>query len=461
MKKRSFDSSNATAISFMVVLLLSIFSVLYIYYGASFPRFNHLSSFSNSPSLPKKYQDQSDQKEKPITKWDPILQDESQISCDLSHYHYDLCSINSPTVLDPITSTFYVIGPKSPRNFIHKIRPYPRKWENLTMLKVKEITLISGPRSPKCDIIHNTTALVFSAGGYTGNFFHDFNDGFLPLFITIRSMSLSNQDVVLVIEKSRDWWVSKYSDLLGAFSNYPILNLDNENITHCFTSATLGLISHGFMTIKPKLMPKPTTLLDFHFFLNKAYSKAQQSNSLREVDRPKLVLFSRSGGVGRVILNEVEIKNMAENIGFNVIIFEPNHRTSMSEAHGLINDSHVAVGVHGAALTHFLFLRPGSIFIQVIPIGVDEVAEMCFGGPAKEMGLTYLEYKIRIEESSLIKKYNKLDPILVDPLASNKNWWALLGRVYLKEQNVELDLIRFRKYLNYAYKKAKRSMYKG
>lgn len=147
-------------------------------------------------------------------------------------------------------------------------------------------------------------------------------------------------------------------------------------------------------------------------------------------------------------------------MGFNVIVFEPKPETSLSETFRVLNESHVMVGVHGAALTHLLFLRPGSVFIQVVPIGTDSIADMCYGRPAKEMGLDYLEYKIRIEESSLVEKYNKYDPILQDPMSLEKKGWPILKRVYLKEQNVELNVFSFRKYLKYAYKKAKRFMYK-
>ncbi|CAO2829517.1 unnamed protein product [Amaranthus hypochondriacus] len=420
---------------------------------------------------------------------------QSTISCDRSHYHYDLCSINGPTVLDPKTSTFYAIGPTSPRQFMKKIRPYPRKWENFTMSNINQVTILSGPKGPLCDFTHNTSAILFSAGGYTGNFFHDFNEGFLALFITVRLMSLTSQDVNLVVQEAHDWWVSKYKNLLGAFSNYPIIILDDQKINHCFKSAILGLVSHGFMTIDPKLMPRPTTLLDFHLFLDKAYNKAQwpihsssscpiyparkgydrvrQTIPLSEktcnktqysippynLDQPKLILLSRANGSGRVMLNQIEIITMAENLGFNVTVFEPKPETPLSEAYGLMKETHVLLGIHGAALTHLLFLRPESIFIQVVPFGTDDVAEMCYGRPAKEMGLQYLEYKISIEESSLVEKYDKLDPILHDPM-SQKNGWVFLKKVYLKEQNVRLNLIRFRKYLKYAYKKAKIFMYK-
>lgn len=49
-------------------------------------------------------------------------------------------------------------------------------------------------------------------------------------------------------------------------------------------------------------------------------------------------------------------------------------------------------GVHGAALTHFLFLRPGSVLVQVVPVGLGWVAETCFETPAKAMKLEYIDY---------------------------------------------------------------------
>ncbi|XP_057530005.1 xylan glycosyltransferase MUCI21-like [Amaranthus tricolor] len=500
-KKFRFSIAMAMAILYVMLLTLSIV------YFASFLIFNVSSSSISMPPSSSTFQDnQVYQKEKQLSQQTSTPHIQSTISCDRSHYHYDLCSINCPTVLDSKTSTFYAIGPTSPRQFMQKIRPYPRKWENFTMSNINQVTILSGPKAPLCDVTHNTSALLFSAGGYTGNFFHDFNEGFLALFITVQLMSLTNQDVNLVIQEAHDWWVSKYKNLLGAFSNYPIIILDDQKINHCFKSAILGLVSHGFMTIDPKLMPRPTTLIDFHFFLDKAYNKAQwsilssssypiypvrkgynqncQTMPLSEkiaakttfdskktcnktqysippynLDQPKLILLSRANGSGRVMLNQIEIIIMAENLGFNVTVFEPKPETPLSEAYGLMKETHVLLGIHGAALTHLLFLRPESIFIQVVPIGTDDVAEMCYGRPAKEMGLQYLEYKISIEESSLVEKYDKLDPILHDPM-SQKNGWVFLKKVYLKQQNVRLNLIRFRKYLKYAYKKAKIFMYK-
>ncbi|KAK9675976.1 hypothetical protein RND81_11G045500, partial [Saponaria officinalis] len=403
------------------------------------------------------------QKQKPTIRWvgQPTSSSvQTTISCDNSHYHYDICSINGSTALDPTTSTFYTIGPTIGPN-LHpvKIKPYPRKWENSIMSKIKDVTLISSPKRPICDFHYNTSAIVFTSGGYTGNFFHDFNDGFIPLFVTVQSMSLSNWDITLVVGKSPGWWMNKYGDILQAFSVNPIVKLNNDTGIRCFRSVTVGLITHGFMTVNPHLLPNKT-IIHFHDFLNKAFFKAHHKDFSRFTTRPKLVLLSRTGQVGRVILNQAQLKTMAQQVGFDVLVFEPKPNTSMNEAFGLMNESHVLLGVHGAALTHLLFLRPGSVFIQVVPIGTDEIADLCYGRPAKKMGLDYMEYKIGIDESSLVEKYSINDPILTDPNSIRGMGWALLKKVYLKEQNVKLDLVRFRKYLTKAYKKAKRFMKK-
>lgn len=332
------------------------------------------------------------------------------------------------------------------------------------MSRIKELKVVtsSGP-IPRCHVTHKSHAVLFSAGGYTGNFFHEFSDGFIPLFITVNSISQHQNDVVLVISKARDWWIKKYADLLGEFSKHRIIDLDNDNSTHCFPSATLGLISHGFMAINEYQMPNSTSLIHFHKFLSKAYNNDNNSgmklyhpsNTLR----PRVVLVNRPLGVGRTILNIEEVKLEVERLGFDIIVFEPTPKTPLSQSFGLINSSHAMIGVHGAALTHMLFLRAGAAFIQVVPIGIGWAAEACFGKAARAKGLNYMEYRVRDEESSLMEKYGKDEMVIRDPNAFIKGKpWSNAMNIYLKEQNVRLDLDRFRKYLKKAYKKAKELM---
>ena len=381
------------------------------------------------------------------------LQSAGPITCNRSHDLYDLCSINGPTLLEPITYTLYAMVPNSNQQSEWlKTRPYPRKTDKRAMSNVKELTLTSAPHSTQCEVTHNSPALVFSAAGYTGNFFHDFNDGFIPLFITINSLFF-NQDVILVISQCHDGWPYKYAELLSHFSRHPIIKIAKETTTHCFPSAIVGLISHGSMIVDPTLLkPHPKSLLDFRIFLENTYKKGDDVLS----DRPKLVLVSRKGNVGRVILNQQEVIKAAEEIGFDVNVFEPTN-TSLAEAFKIIDSSHAMLGVHGAGLTHLLFLRPGAILMQVVPIGTEWASDSCYKVPALNLGLEYMEYKIEEKESSLAEEYGPNDLVLKDPIAFVGGNYTNM-RVYLRTQNVKLDIVRFKRYLRKVYKKAKKFM---
>ncbi|XP_010528967.2 PREDICTED: protein O-linked-mannose beta-1,4-N-acetylglucosaminyltransferase 2-like, partial [Tarenaya hassleriana] len=348
---------------------------------------------------------------------------------------------------------------------VEKIRPYPRKAEKTVFSTIKELTLTSGPGpgplGRQCDVRHNSPAMVFSAGGYTGNLFHDFIDGLVPLFITVNSV-FPDRDFVPVVPDARNWWVSKYSQVLEAFTNHRIISFENETSTHCFTSAHVGVISHGVMTIDPAQIPNSRSFVDFHNLLDKAFTHGpiQSPAHLSSPRKPRLVLVSRYGKVGRVITNEKKVKRMIEDIGFEVIRFRPTKKTSLPEAYKLIKSSHAMLGVHGAALTHSLFLRPGSVLVQVVPVGLDWMAKVCFEKSAKAMGLEYLEYRIDVEESTLKDKYGKEDMVLKDPVAFRGSEWNFTKmNVYLKEQNLRLDRVRLRNFMIQAYNKAKEFMH--
>ncbi|XP_024006887.1 protein O-linked-mannose beta-1,4-N-acetylglucosaminyltransferase 2 [Eutrema salsugineum] len=396
-----------------------------------------------------------------LIKQAPQMMVSATITCYRSHTNYDVCSINGSCNLDPRTGTITLMDQTLATSapIVEKIRPYPRKTDQWIMSKIKELTLTSDrlDLTRSCDITHDSPAIVFSAGGYTGNIYHDFIDGFIPLFITAKTV-FPDRDFILVVVNHKKWWMPKYMDVLGAFSKHKTILLDegNASITHCFTSAIVGLISHEPMTIDPTRIPNSKSLVDFHNFLDKAFNT---NLSTLKLHKPRLILVSRYGNIGRVMLNEKEVKEMLEEVGFEVITFRPSKTTSLREAYKLVKSSHGMVGVHGAALTHLLFLRPGSVLVQIVPVGLGWVAKTCFESPAKAMKLEYVEYLVNVEESSLVEKYSRDDLVLKDPIAfRGMDWNSTKMNVYLKEQDVRLDVNRFREHMNQAYKKAKSFM---
>ncbi|XP_057851706.2 xylan glycosyltransferase MUCI21-like [Cryptomeria japonica] len=166
-------------------------------------------------------------------------------------------------------------------------------------------------------------------------------------------------------------------------------------------------------------------------------------------EKPKLVIISR--GKSRRMMNQKEIVKLAEKIGFEVEILNPKRNTEMVEMFRALNSCDVMVGVHGAAMTHLLFMIPGSVFIQIVPFGTDWASATYYGEPGTKLGLTYIEYKILPEESSLFAEYGRNDPVLRDPDSVNRKGWGETKRVYLEGQNVNPSLKRFNKTLLSAY----------
>lgn len=70
---------------------------------------------------------------------------------------------------------------------------------------------------------------------------------------------------------------------------------------------------------------------------------------------------------------------MAEKIGFQVRVLRPKPTTELPKICWALNSSDAMIGVHGADMTHFLFMKPGSVFIQVIPLGTSWAAEEYYG----------------------------------------------------------------------------------
>lgn len=430
------------------------------------------------------------------------------ICCDRSAFRTDVCIMKGDVRTHSASSSIFLYSSKTTKNgglinYIsgvveesskekedtelqhERIKPYTRKWETSVMDTIDELELIRKNENMgidhHCDVYHDVPAVFFSTGGYTGNVYHEFNDGILPLYITSQHF---NKKVVFVILEYHNWWILKYGDILSHLSYYPAIDFNGDKRTHCFPEAIVGLRIHDELTVDPSQMKgNNKSIVDFRNLLDKAYRpriRGLIQSELREAQenlrkklaspslssssssvpvesetkaqvskKPTLVLLSRNGS--RAIINENSMVKIAEEIGFAVKVLRPERTTELAKIYRVLNSSHVMVGVHGAAMTHFLFMKPGCVFIQIIPLGTDWAAETYYGEPAKKLGLKYIGYRILARESSLYDKYDKNDPVLADPESVNKKGWEYTKKIYLEHQNVRLDLRRFQKRLIRAY----------
>ncbi|KAL3637213.1 hypothetical protein CASFOL_019512 [Castilleja foliolosa] len=392
------------------------------------------------------------------------------ICCDRTSTRSDICVMKGDIRTRPATLSIFLYddsksgGPDNPTR-IEKIRPYTRKWETTVMDTIDELNLVQKQKPDNtphtCDVHHDVPAIFFSTGGYTGNLYHEFNDGILPLYITSQHF---NKRVVFVILEYHNWWITKYGDILSQLSDFPPIDFAADKRAHCFPEAIVGLRIHDELTIDNSKLDGNKTIGDFHDLLNRAYmprisaliKEEERENSTiikiekaRDLTKPKLVIVSRNGS--RAIMNEGLLVRLAEDIGFEVEVLRPERTSELAKSYRVLNSSDVVVGVHGAAMTHLLFMKPSSVFIQIVPLGTEWAAETYYGSPARKFGLRYIGYQIRPKESSLYDDYDKNDPILVDPNSVNSKGWEFTKRVYLDRQTVRLDLRRFQKRLIRAY----------
>ncbi|VAH42930.1 unnamed protein product [Triticum turgidum subsp. durum] len=363
------------------------------------------------------------------------------LCCDRSSRRADMCFARGDLRMHSASASFQLVS-SAGRPAVEeeeRIRPYTRKWEAHVMKTIDEVRFhrVSAGDAARCDVRHDMPAVLLSTGGFTGNVYHEFNDGLLPMFVTAGHLQ---RRVVFVIVEYHGWWMTKYGDVVSRLSAFPPIDFTADRRVHCFPEVIAGLRIHGELTVDPAKTPEGRSIRDFRRLLDDAYRprinylERMERKAARKqrrasgaaatklalpnkhlaapAERPKLVIVSRTGS--RVIENEEELKALAADVGFDVRVVRPERSTEMCKIYRDLNASDAMVGVHGAAMTHFLFMRPGKVFIQVVPLGTDWAANEYYG--VAQRG------------------------------------WDVTKKVYLDRQNVRLDLARFREELVAAHR---------
>ncbi|KAF3328865.1 protein O-linked-mannose beta-1,4-N-acetylglucosaminyltransferase 2-like protein [Carex littledalei] len=253
------------------------------------------------------------------------------IGC-ISTSYSDMCVTTSTVAIHITTSNttdIYLTGgqrlPADTNNI--SILPYPRKIDAPAMIRTSPVNFLQANSTtllPACDISHVVPAIVFSTGGFAGNFFHDINDLLIPLFIT---SSILRPNVRLILTDYESWWAQKYQRMLSAISLYDMISVPSNGVTgkvHCFPGAVVGLTYHGHLGCNNTEAPGNLTTIDFlHFLHSSLFHKANDpaKTGPTQKDQPLMVLISRRKS--RMLLNEEEVINLAKEVGFRVEVATP------------------------------------------------------------------------------------------------------------------------------------------
>ncbi|KAL6584086.1 hypothetical protein OROMI_003375 [Orobanche minor] len=377
---------------------------------------------------------------------------------NFSNSRSDVLEINGDIRIHGNSSTIYVASRTSSAGGNNtntwpttSIRPYARKGDTFIMNKyVTRWNINHRLRTslPNCHHHFKAPAMLFSAGGYSGNHFHDFTDTLIPLYLTSRQF---NGKVLFLIADQRSSWFKKYKPVLDKLSDHDTIDVNKENKMLCFVRVIIGLRSHKEFGIDP-LQPPYYSMGQFRHFLRSTLSLRRDyvvchKGRPRPRPPPRMLIISRRNN--RFITNQAEIADKARGLGFNVVVKETGWNMSVTAKQ--VNSFDVLIGVHGAGLTNMVFLPENGVVIQIIPFGADLWARPYFGLPAKDMGLRYLEYKVSLNESSLWGKYPADGEVYRDPGAIYKKGFVEFHSVYLNKQDVTLDFDRFRDVLLKAF----------
>ncbi|XP_066362173.1 xylan glycosyltransferase MUCI21-like [Miscanthus floridulus] len=391
---------------------------------------------------------------------------EGVLCCDRSHYRSDVCYLRGDVRTDPSTSSVLLYNAPR-RSAAEKVRPYTRKFEDSIMSTIDDVTIQPVPGAynasasasdggtlrRRCDVRHprGVPAVVFSTGGYTGNVYHEFSDGLIPLFVTAQRFA---GEVVFVVLQYHYWWLGRYGAVLQQLTNYKVVDFRYDRRVHCFDEMIVGLRIHGELVVDPKLMPNGKSIKDFQALLHQGYSRTTSSASppvplplaspslpCPRPSKPKLLIFIRKQN--RVLLNLPHVVTACRRAGFAPHVMNLRRQTPLPVIHAALASADAMVAVHGAAVTHFLFMRPGSVLLQIVPVGLDWAADAFYGKPAQQLGLEYLEYKVAPEESSLAAEYGLNSTVVRTPwVISSRGWWEM-KKVYMDRQNVTVNIKRF------------------
>ncbi|KAG8391228.1 hypothetical protein BUALT_Bualt01G0166000 [Buddleja alternifolia] len=373
--------------------------------------------------------------------------------CRISKAYANYCEIEGDVRIDPNSSTVFVVTKSINSSYSLSMQPYPRK--GISHVKNWTISLISdyddNMTIPKCSQTHNFPAILFSIGGFSGNHFHDFADLILPLYTTSFRF---HKDVHFLASDYKPWWPSKFRGVLKRLSRHDVVDIDREKQVRCYDKMVVGLQFHKELIVDPS-SESPVSMYQFREFLRQTYSlqrtKAIKWKKGHATTSPRLMIISRKRT--RILTNELQLSQVAKRLGYEVVLAEAEVSTNLTRFAQTVNSCDVLMGIHGAGLTNMVFLPDNAILIQVVPLGrIDGFARLDFGNPASDMNIRYLEYKITMKESSLSQQYPMDHPFLRDPLSFHRKGWEKLRSIYLDNQNVTIDIHRFKPNLANALK---------
>lgn len=364
------------------VLILALSVLLYHYLTLH----RELALIQNSidsaaPASPRTAEPENENKPDPLT----VLRNGSSLWCRGERLNRRLCRFRSLCVLPSKQEFVFLHGPDTVVSGLEVTEDKRAvvdlsSVENhnaLQMLPTDVLASKVGELHPSIVMVDEPTLLLYRFK--PDNLMHVVHDDLLPLFhtlmeVTTTTTSSSGSEVRVAFVDT--WPEGPLSPLYALFTSHPPTSLDSydENTLVCFKDAYAGLNRHtlwyqyGFQAAQGPLENITVTAIEirrFTDFLTRNLPQILPSSC----GAAKIAVFL-SRKTTRMVVNEDEVVDaIARETSLPVEVLSLDD-TSLVDLIGHIRCADILVGMHGALLVLSMFLKPGSIFVELYPYAI-------------------------------------------------------------------------------------------
>ena len=250
----------------------------------------------------------------------------------------------------------------------------------------KYVGSFSVENSGKLDITWRYQTVLLFNRFKPDNLMHVLHDDILPMYNTLKLIAMSPDskqihdtdifDVQLVFFDG--WDLGDFSELYQLFSVNQVLTkneLKSEERITCFSSAYTGVsksttwYDYGFHKPQGPIGNYKATGKHIHALSKYILDHVHSNDDIAHPSTEYLVLLTRKQN--RKILNEGQLTmEIVQKLGIKVInlnfeMFE------FSKVVYLVHNSKGIIGMHGSLLSLAIFLKPGSILVELFPYAVN------------------------------------------------------------------------------------------
>ncbi|CAM1299512.1 EOGT (predicted) [Pycnogonum litorale] len=260
----------------------------------------------------------------------------------------------------------------------------------------------------KCDVVVDRPSFIMKLDAPV-NMYHHFCD-FINLYNSLHVNGSFSRDVNIVLWDTMEYY-GNFGDTWEAFTKHPLMNLEKwKGKKVCFRDAVFPLLPRMIfgMYYNMPLVPGCEASGLFHAFNRHILHNLKIKQAPPTGGKVRITLLSRSTKY-RNILNEDQLLNSLRRIPNFVVgkvVF--NWQVPFLEQLQIIQNTDILIGMHGAGLTHLLFLPDWAVIFELYNCE----DENCYKDLARLRGVKYLTWEkpdkvhAKDEVSKCVKRWN-------------------------------------------------------